>query len=241
MLLNVKISLAALFILLCFISCNETDKKPLNTATKTTKDKGLVLIDTIVSKNKQWKLEWLSNGNLECTVKSEQLALSKSIKFDVLTENSIIEGFDNLIYKDEDDALRASVLYFFNDSVAIAAINDWHSITHFFYLKQDEKSIHIVPLEVDLTQLPGVIIANQLIIADEDEYKDDTTTVRYLFVYDLLSHYEGNNFEVLVKEEQYEIEAQNGGEYFFKYDNQAIYNFVTYHLSKGTKTMQRMD
>lgn len=179
---------------------------------------GLLLVDRFVN-NENWRIEWLPNHFIRFQVGDIQ----DSIEFDILHKGAFEYGFFNILTK-TDKQVESKIIHYLNDHIAILSVPDGLGRPYFFYLKKLERKIIIEPLEVDLNELPALIIKNFLVRTEESYAKNDSTEIRTIFVYKL--NLDEGKSTPIVAEKTYEILAENGGEYFLSYENEDLFKFT---------------
>lgn len=175
-------------------------------------------MDSIIN-NENWKIEWLPNNFIKCQIGKN----IDSIEFDIIHRGAFEYGFFNILIQ-SDNGIEPKIIHYFNDNVAIFTVPDGLGRPYFFYLKKGTKKNHIHQLEVDLNELPALIIENNLIRTEESYSKNDTIEVRNIFAYKLNLNKDLKTDILITK--KYEILKEDGGQYFSDYRDEDLFSFI---------------
>lgn len=181
----------------------------------------MLLVDRLVN-NENWKIEWLPNNYIRFQIGSS----TDSIDFDIIHKEALEYGFFNILTK-KNDHVQSKIIHYLDDNTAILTVPDGLGRPYFFYLKKLTKKITIQQLEVDLNELPALIIKDILIRTEESYSINDSTNMRTIFAYKLNLNEGKSN---ILMEKKYEVLEKNGGKYFSNYENENLFNFITFYF-----------
>ncbi|OED34792.1 hypothetical protein AB832_06835 [Flavobacteriaceae bacterium (ex Bugula neritina AB1)] len=185
---------------------------------------GVLLVDSLVN-NKNWKIEWLPNSYIKFQIDNNV----DSVEFDIIHKRAFEYGFFNIITK-KNGHIKSKIIHYLNKNTAILTVPDGLGRPYFFCLKKLAKKVTIQQLDVDLNELPALIINDVLIRSEESYAKNDSTEIRNIFAYKL-NLGEGENNILITK--KYEVLENNGGVYFSSYTNENLFNFIASYFCQN--------
>ncbi len=214
-----------------FLACNpiEYSKEELSkySIAKQTKFKAepfkIKIADSTVSATK-WNIEWTEDGYIRYNLSDSNEVIRDSFYFDLITEDVVLFGCNNIVYQDSFSRAKICSAYFLKESIVIIGVPNPALIINYIYTKKVGSKLKFKKLEVDYSRIAGAFFSHNFVIADEPEFKNETVEARYIYLYNIDTVFHGKS--PIVHQKKYEVLSTENDVNFNLFGNKSIIEFI---------------